>query len=114
MKLPFIELLGITLVGCSAALAQAGFYDYIGRPISDLAMRMGPPTTMSRGPNGWPIFQWSHLAPTKGIVIEGLLIHRGQCILEVISRPAKSSPTPAMADWLVTGWKFSGGGCLYE
>jgi hypothetical protein len=113
MRRLLISLLGITLLGCSATLAQAGWDDYIGRPISDLAMRMGPPTTVSRGPNGWPIFEWSHLAPTKGIVIEGLLIH-GRCNLKVMTRPARSSPTAAMADWLVTHWRFAGLGCLYQ
>jgi hypothetical protein len=111
MKSLFVGLLGVTLVGCSAAHAQTSLYDYIGRPISDLAMRMGPPTIVSQGPNGWPIFQWSRF-PSKGIVLHGLLIHRGRCILEVAARPANRHPTLAMADWIVENWRFVGWGCL--
>jgi hypothetical protein len=111
MKSLLVGILGVTLVGCSAAYAQPSLYAYLGRPISDLAMRMGPPTIVSQGPNGWPIVQWSHL-PTKGLVLHGLLIYRGRCTLEVVARPAKRYPTLAMVDWIMESWRFVGFGCL--
>jgi hypothetical protein len=113
MKSLLIGLLGVTLIGCSAAHAQTGYDAYVGRPIKGLAMRMGPPTAMSRDPNGWPIFEWSNL-PAKAIVFHGLLLYRGRCTLEVMTRPARRNPTSAMVDWIMENWRFVGLGCLYE
>ncbi len=98
----------------NSGVARAMFYCGISggletKPIkSDLAKRIGPPTTVPPGPNGWPIFQWS-VGSTKGIVIEGLIIRRGRCILEVAGRPAKSNPRSIMVDWIVENWRFRGG-----
>jgi len=95
--------LGITIFSCGAAPAQTGFAAYVGRPVSDLAQRMGPPTTVLRGPNGWPIFQWNIGSGIKGMVVEGLMIHTGRCLLEVATRPATSNPTSMMVDWVNDG-----------
>lgn len=117
MRLLFIRLLVITLVGCTSAGAEAGFNPHIGRRVSDLAMRIGPPTIVSPGPNGWPIFRWSHFGPSgqtigTETVVEGIVIYNWRCVLVVGSRPAKSNPTSAMVDWVIDSWKFVGWGCI--
>jgi hypothetical protein len=112
MKSLLIWFLGLTIFACGAAAAQTGFAVYVGHPVSDLAMRIGPPTNVFRGPNGWPIFQWEIGSGIKGMVIEGLLVHQGRCILEVATRPATSNPTSIMVDWIMENWRFKGGGCI--
>jgi hypothetical protein len=111
MRLVLCCFLGMALCICGAAYAQMGFAAYVGRPVFDLAQRMGPPTNVSRGANGWLIFQWM-IGPTKGTVVEGLLIHRGRCVLEVATRPAKSNPKFVMVDWIMEDWRFRGWGCI--
>lgn len=111
LKPIFFGLLIITVSLCEAVCAQGGFAAYLGRPVSDLARRMGPPTSVVPGPNGWPIFQWS-INATTGLVVEGLLIYRGQCTLEVAARPATSSLTWVTRNWIIDNWRFRGGGCI--
>ena len=104
-------IFGMTMFACGSGHTQAGFASYIGRPVSDLAMRMGPPNSMSHDLNGWPIFQWD-INPTTGIVVEGLIIHKGRCRLEVATRPRTSNPTTLTRDWIMDNWRFKGGGCV--
>ena len=117
MKSLFIRFLVLTVVGCASGGAEAGFNSYIGRPVSDLAMRIGPPTFVSPGPKGWPIFRWRNFGPSgqtigAETVVEVILIHNWRCILVVGSRPAKNNPTSAMVDWLIENWRFVGWGCI--
>jgi hypothetical protein len=117
LKSFLIGLLGLALVGCSAVVVETNAKPYIGRPVSDVALRLGPPTTVSHGPNGWPIFRWSNFGPSgqtigKVTAIEGLVIHQGRCSLLVQSQPAKPNPSPAMTDWIIEDWRFVGMGCV--
>jgi hypothetical protein len=93
------------------AQAQTGFADYLGRPVSDLARRIGAPFNAYRDSDGWLVFQWD-IGPTEGTVLHGLFLRRGSCLLEVASRPATMHPRPITIDWIIESWRFRGAGCI--
>ncbi len=117
MRSVVIAFLGLMLLAYAcAAHAQSGFDAYLGRPVSELAMRIGPPTAASHR-NGLTIFKWNRFGPTgqrigASAVVEGLRLFTGRCVLVVASRPARSDPTEAPDDWIMEDWKFVGGGCV--
>jgi hypothetical protein len=113
----FVWLFAVALLASGAAKAQTGFNAYIGHPVSELALRIGPPTTASAGPDGWTTFTWRRFGPTgqrigASSVVEGVTLFTGRCVLRVESRPARSNPTAAMDDWIMESWRFVGWGCI--
>jgi hypothetical protein len=111
MKPLLVGLLFMVLAG--PAIGQGwGLERYIGRPVSDLAIRLGPPTQAFVGPDGQRIFQWRHFGSSTKTVIEGVAILNWRCTLSVESWPARNNPSSAMIDWIIHTWKFSGLGCI--
>jgi len=117
----FTWFLLFMLSACAAASAGTGFDAYVGRPVSDLALQIGPPTGTSHGGDGTLVFEWNRFGPA-GQRIGGstpfdfeLGIHLwfpSRCVLRVVAHPARSSPMPVATDWITDSWQFVGMGCI--
>ena len=89
---------------------------YIGRPVSELALRFGPPTTEFESGPGQRAFQWEHYGQTPGVIapIGGSLIvagpQRRECRLSVVASTNK--PNPTLGDWIVQRYQWAGNGCI--
>src|SRR5262245_12963787 len=121
MRSRFIWFLLFTLAACAAVSGATGFDAYVGRPVSDLALQIGPPTSVSNGPDGSLIFQWNRFGPSGQRIGASTPIPfefgirlwlPDRCVLRVGTRPARSAPRPVTADWITENWQFVGGGCI--
>jgi hypothetical protein len=123
MRSRFIWFLVFTLTGYSALSAASGFNAYVGRPVSELALQIGPPTSISDGPDGSLVFKWNRFGPSDQRIgassswtptpwLELSLWFTGRCVLRVEARPARSDPRPVPADWIMENWRFVGWSCI--
>ena len=118
-----ILMLALVVTGCAAA-RQARFDNalnaYIGRPVSEIAVKIGPPTANFPSGNGSMVFQWhrAEQQQTPGMAMPAfgnVIYYPGQtqqieCRLSVFARSAKTSPT--LADWIIERWEYAGNGCV--
>lgn len=91
---------------------QTSLDQYVGRPISDVILDRGPPTsTFDMGPNK-RAFQWALTGQTAGAVvpISGVLVtvppRTQNCMVSFVASANKSGPT--ISDWMVESWRWNG------
>jgi hypothetical protein len=115
--------LALIVAGCAAA-RQTRFNEalnaYIGRPVSDIALKAGPPNASFPAGDGGMVFQWYRAGQqqTPGMAMPAfgnVIYYPGQtqqieCRLSVVARTTKSSPT--LADWIIERWEYTGNGCV--
>jgi hypothetical protein len=121
-------MLGLFVLGiCVAALSSCtqmrakqpnGLLDgYLGRPVAELALRMGPPTEDFDAGSGQHAFQWLHqygsspgvIAPMgSALVVAGP--QQRDCRLSVVATTAKDHPS--LGDWIIQRYTWTGNGCL--
>ena len=108
----------IVAAGCGRMRAQKineTLNSYIGRSVSDLALRLGPPTTDFASGNGRHAFQWETASQGPGAVVPlgSALIavppQKRQCRVSVVASTSKSNPT--LGDWIIEHYEWNGNGC---
>jgi hypothetical protein len=109
----------IVLAGCQAARKQQledQLNSYLGHPVSEVALRLGPPDTEFDSGSGKRSFQWEKTGKTPGAIVPigGSLIvagpQRRECRISVVAAASKSNP--GLGDWIVERWTYAGNGCL--
>lgn len=91
---------------------QQTFDTWIGHPVSDYALRFGPPnSSFDLGPKQ-RAFQWQLTGQTPGIAapIGGMMVYRPPqqtvCMVSFSASADKSAPT--LADWVIYSWQYQG------
>ena len=104
-----IGALALSIAACSAMRAERArenLDSMIGQPVSELALKLGPPVTAFSTGGGTMASQWEsrglHRAPGH--------IEYGQCRLSVVAR--SSALTPTLADWIIERWEYTGNACV--
>jgi hypothetical protein len=86
----FIVWLMIGLTACAVLRSTNGALDgYIGRSVSDVALKLGPPTTKFDLGDGRLAFDWENY---------------GGCTYSVIATSRKPG-SPSLAEWRVESWQ---------
>ncbi len=98
---------------------------YVGHPLSDVALRFGPPTANVDMGGGRMAFQWEHfgVGPALGIATQaqagGQVLYlapqaqQTQCSVSIETMPTVENASPAdLANWIVQGWQYTGSGCV--
>jgi hypothetical protein len=109
-------VLFLALSGCSAMNAErvrGGLNAYVGRPVADLELRMGPPDDVIELTNGRRAFQWEHAGHRQtpigvAYAANSLLFYSPPRSYETICR--LSVIVTAAND--ITSWQAFGDGCL--
>src|ERR1700730_1269500 len=107
------------LIACKAAQQTRGndqFNSYIGRPVSELALVLGPPTTQFAAGSGRMAFQWEHYdeahSPGVAVPVGNALIYSAphsqqrECRVSVVARTSALNPT--LGDWIIDSWRYAG------
>jgi hypothetical protein len=115
--------IAIFLTGCAAVRQKeviAKFDSYLGRPVSDLALALGPPTTQFDAGGGKMAFQWEHViqGETAGAAtgVGGTMIfnplhpYERECRVSVVA--ATTIPNPSLGDWIIQHWEYHGNDCI--
>jgi hypothetical protein len=85
----FIACLILSLTAC-ARFAETGLANsVVGRPVSEVALKLGPPTTKMDLGNGRMAFDWEHYGP---------------CTYSAIAT-SKTPGSPSLADWTIESWQ---------
>lgn len=93
---------------------------YVGRSISEVTLKLGPPTTQIPAPGGRTIFQWHRVGATQSpgmaVPVGNMVVYNApqtnltECRLSMVARADK--PNPGFADWVVETWQYHGTGCV--
>jgi hypothetical protein len=101
-RIPILVLAAIPLACCAGAEKQARFSDqfnrYEGLPISELTLRIGPPTRAFPTEDGRMAFMWDYLEQGR------------DCLVVVFASTA--APNPTLVDWRIRSWQYAGKGCM--
>lgn len=124
MRKMLILLAALGLSGCAAMRAEQAskmMDTYVGRPVSDVALRFGPPTAQFDTGNQHMAFQWEHqgAGQTPGMatrvgptaIYTAPQVYATHCRLSIVARPLKPKPA-SLADWQVASWEAAGNGCV--
>jgi hypothetical protein len=122
-KALIVFLLATSFAACTAA-RQAKVHDkldsYLNKPVSELALVLGPPTTQFATGNRQMAFQWEHYdeaySPGIAVPVGNSLIYSAphsqqrECRVSVVA--LTSSPNPNQGDWIIKSWRYNGNGCV--
>jgi hypothetical protein len=113
----------LPLFACKAAQqarVNEHFNSYIGKPVSDLALILGPPTTQFAAGTGRMAFQWEHYdeahSPGVAVPVGNTLIYSAphsqqrECRVSVVAHT--SALNPNLGDWIIDNWRYAGSGCI--
>ena len=124
MRKMLVILLAVSLSACTTAARQAKVHEkldsYLNKPVSELALILGPPTTQFATGNRQMAFQWEHYneaySPGIAVPVGNSLIYstphsqQRECRLSVVA--LTSSPNPSLGDWITKSWRYNGNGCI--
>jgi hypothetical protein len=86
----FIACVTLSLTGCATFRPADNELDrYVGGPVSDVAVKLGPPTAKFDLGDGHLAFDWENY---------------GGCTYSVVATSRKAG-SPSLADWKVESWK---------
>src|SRR5215216_6573393 len=114
-----IIVMGILLGACQTVQERgsAAMAPYMGKPITDIIARLGPPNATYDMSPGERAFQWTHvdvrstpgmLIPMQGIGVMAIPSQQNlsQCRLTLTAKA--SAPEPHISQWLITSWQAVG------
>jgi hypothetical protein len=109
------------VVGCStlhrATQTKQVMDPYIGRQLSDVAQRFGPPSSnFQMTDNGEMAFQWNHFSPDQAPAMApqaaGAASNLINCRVWVSALPVyNGAPTTNLTSWIVQSWDSYGSDC---
>jgi hypothetical protein len=111
-----LYLLALSLCNCGRAIgadpARAFLQAYVGRLVSELVSRFGPPKVSFGMGGGKMAFQWD-----QSVLGQSLAVTQDpECRLDTIiaiARPMHPSAAPSeLQAWTVEGWRFGGAACV--
>lgn len=85
---------------------------WVGRPISEYALRFGPPASNFDMGTGRRAFQWQAFGLTPGVAapIGGMMVYRApqqtSCMVSLVASTSAKAPT--LADWTIEQWTYQG------
>jgi hypothetical protein len=86
----FIVWLALSLTACAANRSSDGVLGgYNGRPVSDVVLKLGAPTTKFDVGNGRRVFEWENF---------------GACTYTVVATTTNPG-SPSLADWKIESWQ---------
>jgi hypothetical protein len=116
----------LPLLGCvtdhdaSVAKAKQALDSYIGQPVSNVAINLGPPNGSFDVGNGQRAFQWlrtgsyqtggSAMPIGRMVVFEPSQTVQTSCRISFIATSPKGGQQ--LSDWIVTTWRYVGNGCI--
>ena len=116
----------LPLLGCvtdhdaSVAKAKQALDSYIGQPVSNIAINLGPPNGSFDVGNGQRAFQWlrtgsyqtggSAMPIGRMVVFEPSQTVQTSCRISFIATSPKGGQQ--LSDWIVTTWRYVGDGCI--
>jgi hypothetical protein len=104
-----IGALALSLAGCFATAAERvrhNLDNMVGHPVSELALKLGPPQYQFAAGQGTMAFQWER----QGVHRAHGAVRVEECRLSVIARSASLSPT--LGDWIIERWEYTGNACV--
>jgi hypothetical protein len=110
----------VALAGCIEAREQEvaeRLNSYIGHPVSEMAIRLGPPASDTDAGDGKHTFVWETGSQTASatIPLAGRLVQAGpqqqKCRISVVAATS-GKVNPDLRDWIVQQWEYEGNGCL--
>ena len=118
--------MAVLVAGCgliAADQAKRGLDSYIGKPLSNVALKFGPPKLHFDGGNERTAFQWEHYgvdqSPGMANRIGNTVVYTApqtsttECRLSILAVPAQPNANPdVVADWYVESWSYHGNGCV--
>ncbi len=119
MRRPVLAILCAAIIvaapgGCTAVgdrNKKMAMDEFAGHPLSDVAMRFGPPTTAFEMSGEQMTFQWDHFGAAPGAPppASGL----SECRLLVVAEPViGTAPPNDLSQWIVKTWNYYGRGCV--
>ena len=89
---------------------RAALDSWIGNPVSNYALRFGPPTS-SFEIGAKRAFQWRVTGQTSGlgVPVGNMIVYRTRqttCLVSFVA--STTNPTPTLADWIIETWQYQG------
>ena len=88
MRWLVIVWLILSLTACARLTGTALESEFVGRPVSEVVAKIGPPTTKSQLGNGRMAFEW---------------LHYGPCTYSAMATSYKPD-SQSLADWKIETW----------
>ena len=119
LRKALLVVVGISLTACSNREPPPPLDPHAGRPVSDLALRFGPPTIAVDVGNDQRAFHWVHydqrwpgaLPPTDATPpVDALREPRRECRLWAVAHTLRP-PEPGLGNWIVDDWRYYGTSC---
>lgn len=110
----------VTAQEVNANKAKKALDSYIGQPVSNVAINLGPPNGSFDVGNGQRAFQWlrtgsyqtggSAMPIGRMVVFEPSQTVQTSCRISFIATSPKGGQQ--LSDWIVTTWRYVGNGCI--
>ena len=112
-----LVVVALSMWACSSRESPPPADPYAGRPVSDLALRFGPPMIAVDVGNDQRAFHWVQydqrwsLPPAGATLVDALRVPQRECRYLWAVAHTLRPPGPGLGNWIVDDWQYTGAGC---